>query len=141
MRRLVLVALAALGCHSSNEIAATCDELKGACTDGWNATLRTTTSGAYTVAVKLADGTTSTVTCVLPGTACTSSDAGTHATIDAAGIELVAVRASATFSITVSRDGATVLTKTFTPTYAPYYPNGRDCPPMCAGASDAVDVP
>ena len=71
----VLAAATACACHSSTEIAATCDELKGVCGDRWNVTLRTTTPGAYAVTVKLADGTTSSLTCTLPGTTCIENQA------------------------------------------------------------------
>ena len=144
MRPLPLVALAALsalGCHSSTDVPATCEDLKAICGDSWNATLRTTAPGVYGATLRFADGATSQVTCTLPGTTCTSSDAGVHASVDAAGIELGAVRASSSFTLTLARDGVVVLTKTFVPTYAPYHPNGGDCPPTCAAASDALDVP
>ena len=110
------------------------------CTDAWALTLRTTTAGVYVVTVKLADGTTNAVTCTVPGT-CTSSDASARASIDAIGLELVEGRSSSTFAVAVSRDGAPILARTFAPSYAPYTPNGPDCPPMCAGASDVVDLP
>ena len=141
MKRLLFVALALSACHSSTDIAPGCDELKGTCKDAWKVTLRTTTPGAYAVVVKLADGTTSTLSCLLPGAACSGGDTNASATVDTSGIELIAQRSSASFAVTVSRDGKPVFAQTFTPSYAPYYPNGSDCPPMCAGASDVADVP
>jgi hypothetical protein len=47
----------------------------------------------------------------------------------------------ANVTVTIERDGAEMVRKTFTPTYRDAMPNGPDCPPVCRQASDQFALP
>ena len=44
-------------------------------------------------------------------------------------------------TVTIERDGAEMVRKTFTPTYQDAMPNGPDCPPVCRQAGDRIALP
>jgi hypothetical protein len=44
-------------------------------------------------------------------------------------------------SVTIAKDGAPLVQKTFTPAYVTSQPNGEGCGPVCKSASDTLTVP
>ncbi len=44
-------------------------------------------------------------------------------------------------TVTIERDGAEIVRKTFTPAYQEAMPNGPDCPPVCRQAREQIVVP
>jgi hypothetical protein len=73
---------------------------------------------------------------VLLGTSGSALPASEHGLSD-----LIFHSAPKQVSVTVSRDGAMLATKDFTPTYQKSQPNGPDCEPICNQASDSLPVP
>lgn len=135
---LAVVALAA--CQSTKDVPASCEDLKGTCGDGWTLTVQATTAATYSVAVTFG-GATTTLSCVVPGGPCTGGDDRVHGTVGASGITVGTSHSPASVTLVVTRGNDAPVMHAFTPSYGPSYPNGTDCSPTCAVATDTLAVP
>lgn len=160
---LAALVLASLHCNRGTEPAAPGDDGPRACTmigcmDGFSIELRPSSAwpaGEYSFAFVI-DGAPVTCTGALPLPAC---DGGPALTCDAAGAvqigesgcalppeshgfsDILFTGAPKTVELTISRGGAPLLARTFTPTYVQSQPNGEGCPPVCKSASATLTLP
>lgn len=154
MRSLVLfgIAIFSWGCTvGAPQSPAGCTEI--GCVSGFRVTLSASSwkAGKYDVVV-VADGVTTTCSASLPLTSTSTADCtGPGVQLGLSGSMLPAAQQSLSeialtatpksVKITVSRDGAELATKSFTPAYTTARPNGPDCEPVCTSASDTLALP
>jgi hypothetical protein len=142
--------LAAAGCSDSPQA---CTEI--GCTDGLTISFEKTSAtwepGMYSVDID-ADGKKITCTTQIPlvGSSPSScNDASVLLGVSGSALpeaqhalsDLIFKNTPAKVTVTMSRDGAMVITKDFAPTYKKSQPNGPGCEPICNNASDSLQVP
>ena len=146
------LALALAGCGALSPQPQGCTEI--GCVNGYQITLSSASpwkAGKYTVEV-VSDGVTTTCTATLPLTSTSTAECtGAGVQIGLSGSMLPAEQQSLSdillastpraVKITVSRDGAQLVTKDFTPKYKTSQPNGPDCEPTCTSATDMLGLP
>lgn len=149
---LFALTLALGGCASVSPPAHGCTEI--GCVNGYHVTLSSASgwkAGKYTIDV-VSDGVTTTCTATLPLTSTSTAEctrpgvqlglSGSMLPPEQQSLSDLTVAASPmAVTITVSRDGAQLVTKDFTPTYTTSQPNGPDCEPTCTSASDTLALP
>ncbi len=146
------LALALAGCGVASPQPQACTGI--GCNIGYQITLTSASAwkaGKYTVEV-VSDGVTTTCTATLPLTSASTADctkAGVQIGLSGSMLppeqqslsDILLTATPKAVTITLSRDGAQLVTKSFTPTYKTSRPNGPDCEPTCTSASDTLALP
>ena len=145
-------ALALAGCGTVSPQPQGCTDI--GCENGYHVTFTAASAwkaGKYTLDV-VADGTMTTCTATLPLTSTSTADctrAGVQLGLSGSALpaaqqslsDVLIAGTPMSVKITVSRDGAQLVTKDFTPTYTTSQPNGPECEPTCSSATDTLALP
>jgi hypothetical protein len=145
MRAFFLVATAFLAaCGTTEQAPEGCGT--AVCPAAYEAFFATTTAGSYVITVTFDGYPSAELTCVLAAGQsghCETNDdqVPASASFGATGITVDVVNSAQSIALTVTRDGTQLFTSTQKPTYAPAYPNGESCDPVCPEAEDMLELP
>lgn len=145
-----LALIAACGDSSSGADGQACTTI--GCVDGFSVNVASTGTwkpGNYLVTV-VADGVTTTCSATFPLTGAAAQCSGSGVVVGLSGSALPAEQQSIpnvaiqstpkSVKVEIARDGASLGSQTFTPTYKTSQPNGPNCAPTCTQASDTLTV-
>lgn len=155
---LVLLSLVVAGCNDPFGVEKACTEI--GCLDGFQVIFEPSSrwpAGSYEILVDI-DGESTRCTGSLPLPACASgaalqcSPASSSVSIGESGCALPSAEHGFTgfaiplpmvssVRVAISRDGATLVDSTLTPSYQTFQPNGEGCEPICESGSATLQVP
>lgn len=147
----VLPLVAACTASSSPDTDRACTAM--GCVDGFHVEVTSSGAwqpGAYVVTV-VADGVTTTCSATFPLTASSRAEcsgqgvqvglSGSMLPATAQSISHVALTsAPKSVAVAITRDGVSIASRVYTPTYKTSRPNGPDCEPTCTSATDTLGV-